>query len=177
MNQPQLRQPAGTPTGGQFATSARPEATTSLSQRTVEDDLVDTVMNAFPWAADAGKAFVIDRVDAQRHARSVLCHLSDAEFYDRHWFAVESAGMLWQKFGSDEDGEEVDGASPDELLDLDLEDFMRVNPPDRAGEAGYVGYDFPAAAEELASKWEAELRSRVALAVQADRAAASPAAA
>ncbi|GEA86626.1 hypothetical protein [Cellulomonas cellasea] len=50
-----------------------------------------------------------------------------------------SAAMQAQRFEADEDGEEADGASPTDTLDVDVRDFMGINEADRAGESDYVG--------------------------------------
>lgn len=164
------RQPAGQPTGGQFATTARAETGTSLTARepTAENQLVELAMNAFPEQDDIGQSWVISRVDAQRAARVLLADLSDDAFFNEHWFGIESAAIQRQRFINDVDGEEADTASPADTLDVDLYEFQSYNEPDRPGENGYMGYDFPAYAEAIADAWRGELKQRVARAVAAN---------
>ena len=49
------------------------------------------------------------------------------------------------------DGDEADGASPADTLDVEMRDFFGVNEADRAGEADYGGYDFPPYAAAIAT--------------------------
>lgn len=174
MSNEQPRHPAGVPTGGQFATAPRPESGTHLAapEGGRVDKLVHLAQWSFPALDGSEEQHAISRVEAAREARRLLPDLSDDEFYNRHWFGVESAAMQAQRFEADEDGEEADGAAPGDTLDVDLHDFMSVNGPDRAGEADYVGYDFPAYAAAITEAWRTELRRRVAAAVEANGAAA-----
>lgn len=167
------RQPAGQPTGGQFATTARPEAGIQLEgpgEPTVSDRLLDLAERAFP-PLDATPEYGLGRVDAQRQARALLSGLSDGEFFDHHWFGIESAAMQLQRFEADDAAEEADGASPADTLDVDLMDFHGVNPADRAGEDAYGGYDFQGYADAIADAWRVELRARIARAVAVNDAA------
>lgn len=173
------RQPAGQPTGGQFATTARAETGVQLTgapgdeHRDLTLRVEDLADRAFPPLEGAGEGYALGRVEAQREARQLLPHLSDDAFFNHHWFGIESAAMQAQRFEADEDGEEADGASPADTLDVDLRDFMGINEADRAGESDYVGYDFPAYAAAIAEAWRTELKTRVRKAVEANAAAAS----
>lgn len=170
------RQPAGQPTGGQFATTARTETGVQLGvteAETPEQVLEDLAERAFPPLEDAPAGYGMGRVDAQREARRVLSGLSDDDFYNHHWFGIESAAMQAQRFEADVDGEEADGAPPHDTLGVDLHDFMGVNEADRAGESDYVGYDFPAYAAAISEAWRTELKARIRRAVEANAAATS----
>lgn len=171
------RQPAGQPTGGQFATTARAETGVQLSAddhaKALERQVEDLAERAFPPLGESNEEYAIGRVEAQREARKLLPALSDDDFFNHHWFGIESAAMQAQRFDADEDGEEADGASPADTLDVDLHDFVGINEADRPGESDYVGYDFPAYAAAIAEAWRTELRVRVRAAVAANTAATS----
>ena len=169
------RQPAGQPTGGQFAATARAEPEVQLAGAAPDPAkrLGDLAELAFPPLEHAAAGHGIGRVEAQREAREILSGLSDDEFYNHHWFGIEAAAMQAQRFEADEDGEEADGASPADTLDVDIRDFEEINDADRSGENAYVGYDFPAYAAAIAEAWRVELKARVGKAVEANAAAAA----
>ena len=164
------RQPAGSPssTGGQFAPSSRTETGTALHEPGPAAVLLDLAERAFPSAEDATYTSLLSRVQAQSDARAVLRFLTDDDFYDRHWFAIESAAMQHQRFANDTDGEEAAAASPADHLGVDLMDYYEINGPDRAGENSYGGYDFGGFAGEIADEWAATLKVRIAGAVKAN---------
>ena len=165
------RQPAGVPVGGQFAATQRTETGTALTGRTPEAVLQGFADDAFPQVEDAEAGWVISRVQARRDARTVLADLSDKDFYDRHWFGIESAAMQVQRFADDVDGEEAAAAAPGDTLSVDISDYAEWNEPDRPGENGYTGYNFPGFAAAVTDAWRHELTDRITQAVQANAAA------
>jgi hypothetical protein len=164
----QPRQPSGQPAGGQFAPGARPENGVGLVGDTRQETLLGLVEDAFPAKEDAGQPWVTDRVKAQRAARAVLPAMPDHDFFDVHWFGIESAAMQVQRFADDADGEEAANAAPGDTLGVDLGVFAVDCEPDRPGENGYTGYDSVGYAQAIAEEWRHEVRARIGRAVDAE---------
>jgi hypothetical protein len=161
---------------GQYAVAPLGESASGLHAPTANQELLGLAERAFPSMEEAPYVEAITRVEAQRSARAVLASLSDEQFFNEHWFGIESAAMQYQRFSGDTDGEEAAAASPADTLGVDLYDYMSINEPDRPGETGYVGYDFAGFAEKVSDEWRATLTSRVNAAVLANEAATTLAA-
>ncbi|HEY8717232.1 hypothetical protein [Pengzhenrongella sp.] len=168
---------AGAPAGGQFATTTRTETGTTLPAQTPGNVLLDLADQAFPPLAETSSVTVISRVAAQRAARLVLAGLSDDEFFNRHWYGIESAAMQHQRFADDKDGSEAEAASPADTMGVNEREFFGADGPDRAGENGYAGYDYAGFAEAIAEEWRIELQERIGRAVTVNDQAATVAAA
>lgn len=167
--------------GGQFGRVPLSQ-NTSLPGPSTSSTLGLLMDRAFPPVCEAESVTPLTRLEAQREARGMLDALTEDEFFNDYWFGIESAAMQRQRFADDEYGEEAASASPADTLGVDLGDFFGIDGPDRHGENGSAGYDFPAFAQEVADQWSSEMARRVERAVGADQAAraariAAPAAA
>ena len=165
------RQPAGTPTGGQFAPSAQPRA-----QLTLVTDPVDATPGAVGTETDAAtrlsRMFDVadalseqaDHEQAVAQARDLLPHLDQTSF-EAHVAAISEAAQAARRFEDDEDAAYQLPAGSPLWGEVDLDDYAGSD------DDGGLGYDFGEATRALAAHWDATRFARVQAACRADDAA------
>jgi hypothetical protein len=157
------RQPAGIPTGGQFAPSAQPRAQLTL--------VVDPPAFEDDWSRRRQVLDVADELadDSRRNAavaraRELMPDLGQADF-DAHVAAITEASKAVRLFEDNEDAAyELPKDSP-LWGDVDLDAYAGFD------EDGGLGYDFGEATKALATHWGDTHFARAKAAFQANDAA------
>lgn len=162
------RQPAGIPTGGQFAPSAQPRAQLTLvadapplTTAPAEDDWT-RMRRVLDVADELGDGTGYDAAVAR--ARELMPDLDQADF-DTHVAAMTEAAKAVRLFEDDEDA--AYGLDKDSPLwgDIDLDTYAGFD------DDGCSGYDFGEATRALATHWGDTQFARAKAAFQANDAA------
>jgi len=164
---------AGTPDGGQFATTGREEAHVDLPAAHERRDVLSGLADDLFYGAHPPTPGEIDA--AKVEAREVLGSLSDTEFEHR-WSRVIDAARNHAAFADEQRGFELVSAGPlpeDVSCGVELEDFTEVNTAVAPGRPGHLGYDLRGYADAIAAAWGMARYIRVVDAVDADDLAAA----
>ena len=157
-----LREPAGTPQGGRFATLVHPEADVALSRPMPagQNPVAEARNRAWGIAAQLHAAHPKDSLGRALKRLRALADDESAGPEQRGATEVQLITAEYLVLVLDDQSsrsrmaQEIEETAPAMLLGVDINHYAGSSDADRPGECGYDGYDWDAIAADLSGRWD-----------------------